>query len=310
MLTQDEAEKAMLATPDTESLRSWSQLYSDSAHLAGDKAHAERIQHLWQSYGIDTSLARYDVLQNLPLRTSLDLHAAPDGSSSGYKASLQEDELPEDPTSSPDRGLPAFHGFSANGDVTAPLVYANFASPGDFDALKARGIDVRGCIVLCKYGAIFRGLKVRAAERAGAVGVVMYNDPQEDGEYTVRNGHKAFPHGRARNPTSIQRGSVDFFSVAVGDPTTPGYPSLPGDKTDRRDPHHAIPGIPSLPISYADATPLLKALSNLGCEPDEMGAGWLGEIEGVTYHTGPSKAQVSLSSHGKSNPISIPDSMY
>ncbi|KAF4125414.1 hypothetical protein GMORB2_4254 [Geosmithia morbida] len=302
MPTQQDAERTMLETPDTELLRSWSKLYSSEVHLAGDKSHAERICQLWKSYGVATELVQYDVLQNFPLSTGLKLHAASDAPSSAYEARLEEDDLPEDPTSSPSRGLPAFHGFSANGDVTAELVYANFATPQDFENLRANGIDVRGKVVICKYAKIFRGLKVRAAEQHGAVGVIMYNDPQEDGQYTEKNGYEPFPHGPARHPSTIQRGSVDFFSVAVGDPSTPCYPSLPGDSTERRDPHHAIPKIPSLPISYADAIPFLRALNGLGKGPDTMegsaSGGWLGEIDGVTYHTGPSNVEVSLSSHG------------
>lgn len=298
--TQHEAEQVMLQTPAVDNLRHWSKLYSSEAHLAGDLAHAERIRDLWQSYGIPSDLARYDVLQNFPISSSLELRSRTSGQVL-FKASLEEDELPEDPTSLRSKGLPAFHGFSANGDVQAPLVYANFGTPEDFANLAKNGVDVRGKVVICKYAKIFRGLKVRAAQRAGAVGVVIYNDPQEDGEYTAKNGYEHYPHGPARHPSSIQRGSVDFFSVAVGDPTTPGYPSLPGGDTARGDPYHAIPKIPSLPISFADATPLLKALNGRGVAAEAMSVdteGWRGEIEGVDYCTGPSESNVFLSSQG------------
>jgi N-acetylated-alpha-linked acidic dipeptidase len=291
----------MLQTPTVDSLRHWSKLYSGEAHLAGDLAHAERIRNLWQSYGIPSELARYDVLQNFPISTSLELRSSPSGKVL-FKASLEEDELPEDPTSLRAHGLPAFHGFSANGDVEAPLVYANFGTPEDFETLRRIGVDVKGKIVICKYAKIFRGLKIRAAQEHGAVGVILYNDPQEDGEYTAINGYKHYPHGPARHPSSIQRGSVDYFSVAVGDPTTPGYPSLPGEDTLRRDPHHAIPKIPSIPISFADATPLLMSLNGKGAEPETTSRhteGWRGEIEGVDYCTGPSEENVFLSSQGK-----------
>jgi len=301
---QCEAETAMLQSVDVDRIRHWSKLYSSEAHLAGDLAHAQRICDLWRSYGIPTTLARYDVLQNFPLSTSLTLHS-PDGAVA-FEASLSEDELPEDPTSSPKNGLPAFHGFSANGDVTAELVYANFGTLEDFARLRDKGVDVRGKIVICKYAKVFRGLKVRAAQQFGAAAVIIYNDPQEDGEYTAKNGYQAYPHGPARHPSSIQRGSVDFFSVAVGDPTTPGYPSLPGSETKRRDPHHAIPTIPSLPISYADATPFMKALNGLGLSPGEMAEedGWRGELEGVDYCTGPSTMTVHLSNQGlETSPI-------
>ncbi|KAH8660399.1 hypothetical protein BX600DRAFT_514008 [Xylariales sp. PMI_506] len=299
--TQDVAEQVMLQSPQVDKLQYWSRLYSAEAHLAGDLAHAERICNLWQSYGIATELVRYDVLQNFPIGSSLRLHSGKDGNCVAYSAQLKEDELPEDPTSSPSRGLPAFHGFSANGNVCAELVYANFGTLADFELLESKGISVKGKIVICKYAKVFRGLKVRAAERFGAVGVIMYNDPQEDGQYTVKNGYKCYPHGPARHPSSIQRGSVDYFSVGVGDPSTPGYPSLPGNGTKRMDPTYAIPTIPSLPISLADATPFLVALNGCGCTADEMlesGNDWKGEIDDVDYCTGPSKVKVSLYNEG------------
>ena len=299
MVEAIDAEQVMLHTPKVQNLRHWSQLYSAEAHLAGDLAHAERIRDLWRSYGIPTELATYSVLQNFPLTQSLRLHSANGGIA--FEATLEEDELPEDPTSSPARGLPAFHGFSANGDVCAELVYANFGTLADFQLLEAKGISVKGKIVICKYAKVFRGLKIRAAEMFGAIGVILYNDPQEDGEYTIRNGYEHYPNGPARHPKTIQRGSVDFFSVAVGDPTTPGYPSLPGEDVKRQDPSHAIPKIPSLPISYAEAEPFLKALNGHGLSPFQMGgegSDWCGQLEGVDYCTGPSAVKVSLVNQG------------
>ncbi|CZR52330.1 related to glutamate carboxypeptidase [Phialocephala subalpina] len=219
-----------------------------------------------------------------------------------FKAGLEEPAIPEDPTSLPSNGFRPFHGFSANGKVTAELVYANFGTIQDFDLLAAKGISVKDKIVICKYSKIFRGLKVRAAEKYGAAGVIIYSDPQEDGEWTEKNGHLPYPHGPARHPNAIQRGSVDYFSIAVGDPTTPGYPSLPGKDTKRKNPIGAIPYTPSLPISYADALPFLKALDGHGLTPEEIGGSgsdWKGELEGVGYFTGPSKVKVTLANEGK-----------
>ncbi|KAH9233373.1 hypothetical protein K456DRAFT_1838485 [Colletotrichum gloeosporioides 23] len=298
-VTQQEAEHLMLETPTAANLRRWSKEYSAEPHLAGDLAHATRIRDLWRSYGIPTELEQYDVLQNFPVSQSLQLLDS-DGQVA-FEASLTEDEVPEDPTSSPKNGLPAFHGFSANGEACAELVYANFGELRDFELLESKGISVKGKIVICKYAKVFRGLKVRAAEQYGAAAVILYNDPQEDGQYTEANGYKPFPHGPARHPKSIQRGSVDFFSIAVGDPTTPGYPSLPGNDVERQDPGHATPKIPSLPISYADAVPFLKALNGQGLSPFSMGgegSDWKGCLAGIDYFTGPSKVRVSLANHG------------
>ncbi|KAJ0374951.1 hypothetical protein COL26b_006823 [Colletotrichum chrysophilum] len=297
-VTQQEAEQLMLETPTTANLRHWSKEYSAKPHLAGDLAHATRIRDLWRSYGIPTELEQYDVLQNFPVSQRLQLLDS-DGEVA-FEASLTEDEVPEDPTSSPKNGLPAFHGFSANGEACAELVYANFGELRDFELLESKGISVKGKIVICKYAKVFRGLKVRAAEQYGAAAVVLYNDPQEDGQYTEANGYKSFPHGPARHPKSIQRGSVDFFSIAVGDPTTPGYPSLPGNDVERQDPGHATPKIPSLPISYADAVPFLKALNGQGLSPFSMGgegSDWKGCLADIDYFTGPSKVRVSLANH-------------
>ncbi|KAI3528823.1 glutamate carboxypeptidase II [Colletotrichum abscissum] len=296
---QHEAEKLMLQSPDTTKLRHWSKLYSAEPHLAGDLAHAERIRDLWISYGIPAALEEYQVLQNFPKSQALHL-LAPDGQVD-FEASLTEDEVSEDPTSSPRNGLPAFHGFSANGEICAELVYANFGELKDFELLKSHGISVKGKIVICKYAKVFRGLKVRAAEQYGAAAVILYNDPQEDGEYTVENGYEPYPHGPARHPKTIQRGSVDFFSVAVGDPTTPGYPSLPDTDLERQDPGHATPRIPSLPISYAEAIPFLQALNGHGLIPSQIAgehSDWKGCLPAVDYCTGPSQARVFLSNQG------------
>ncbi|KAI1453375.1 Zn-dependent exopeptidase [Annulohypoxylon moriforme] len=294
-LSQEDAERLIIKIPEVEKLRSCSKLYSAKPHLAGDLQHAERIRDLWRSYGIPTELVRYDVLQNFPKHSALQLHRE-DGSIA-FDASLVEDEVAEDPTSAPQNGLPSFFGFGAHDTVSAKLVYANFGMLSDFQFLDSKGISVKGKIVICKYSKVFRGLKIRAAEQFGAIGVIIYSDPQEDGEYTVKNGYKAYPHGPARHPKSIQRGSVDFFSVSVGDPTTPGYPSLPGDQTKRQDPKRAIPSIPALPISFSDAIPFLEALNEQGLSPEEFGeAGndWKGTLDGVDYWTGPSKVNVTL----------------
>ena len=294
--TKQDAENVMRNIPEPAMLQHWSKLYSAEPHLSGDYDHAERIRALWQSYGISTKLVQYDVLQNFPLSSSLALHE--ENGSTRFKAGLTEPALSEDPTSSPDNGFPPFHGYSANGEAYSELVYANFGTLADFQLLDSRGISLQNKIVICRYGKVFRGLKVRAAERYGAAGVIIYSDPKEDGEYTVSNGYKAYPHGPARHPQSVQRGSVDFFSVAVGDPTTPGYPSLPGKGTKRQDPGKAIPKIPSLPISYADAIPFLDALNGHGLNTQEIDDDWIGGIPGIEYWTGPSQLRVSMSNQG------------
>lgn len=174
-LSQEDAERFIVESPEVERLRTCSKFYSAGPHVAGDLQHAERIRDLWRSYAIPTELTRYDVLQNFRRHTALSFHG--DDGSITYEASLVEDEVAEDPMSSPQNGLPAFFGFSAHGKVCGELVYANFGMLSDFRLLESRGTSVKGKIVICKYSKVFRGLKVRAAEQFGAIGVILYNDP-------------------------------------------------------------------------------------------------------------------------------------
>jgi N-acetylated-alpha-linked acidic dipeptidase len=120
------------------------------------------------------------------------------------------------------------------------------------------GVEVNGTIVLCRYGGIFRGLKVKGGQELGAVGVLVYSDPRDDGTVTNENGYQYYPYGPARNPTSVQRGSVQYLSVYPGDPTTPGYPSY---ENSTRTEGSNIPLIPSLPISWTNAVLLFRTLN-------------------------------------------------
>ena len=130
-----------------------------------------------------------------------------------YECSLEEDILDADPTTGLIDRIPTFHGYSASGNVTAPYVYVNFGTFQDFEDLIAANISLKGKIALAKYGHNFRGLKTKRAEELGMVGIVMYSDPQEDGEITEQNGYKTYPDGPARNPSSVQRGSTQYLSA-------------------------------------------------------------------------------------------------
>ncbi|KAF9006517.1 Zn-dependent exopeptidase [Cyathus striatus] len=139
--------------------------------------------------------------------------------------------------------VPTFHGLSKGGD--------------DYENLDQKDVSLNGSIVLCRYGGIFRGLKVKGGQDRGAAGVLIYSDPRDDGSVTEENGYAPYPHGPARNPTSVQRGSVQYLSMYPGDPTTPGYPSY---ENSTRTEASNIPSIPSLPISWANAQNLFKVL--------------------------------------------------
>uniref|UniRef100_A0A8H7Y1D9 Zn-dependent exopeptidase n=1 Tax=Psilocybe cubensis TaxID=181762 RepID=A0A8H7Y1D9_PSICU len=155
--------------------------------------------------------------------------------------------------------VPTFHGLSRGGDVTGKLVDGNYCTQEDYQNLLAKDININGTIVLCRYGGIFRGLKVKGGQDLGASAVLIYSDPQDDGTVTVENGYLPYPYGPARNPTSVQRGSVQYLSVYPGDPTTPGYPSY---ENSTRTEGSNIPLIPSLPISWENAGLLFKTLTS------------------------------------------------
>ncbi|KAL1977570.1 hypothetical protein VTN31DRAFT_429 [Thermomyces dupontii] len=310
-LSYHDLQSILLNTPATEKLEEWSRYYTAGPHLAGRNfSQVVWTQEKWKEFGVEeTTIASYDIYLNYPVdhRLALLKKKGDDKYEVTFEASLEEDVLEEDRTSGlPDR-VPTFHGYSANGNVTAPYVYANFGTYEDFEDLIKAGISVEGKIVIVKYGGIFRGLKVKRAQELGAVGVIIYSDPQEDGEITEENGYKAYPDGPARNPSAVQRGSVQFLSIAPGDPTTPGYPSKPG--VPRQDTSHAIPSIPSLPISYKEALPLLKALNGHGPKADDFNKTWHGgglAHKGVKYNIGPSPDDVVINLYNKQEYVTTP----
>ncbi|EWC43621.1 hypothetical protein DRE_01508 [Drechslerella stenobrocha 248] len=292
-------------TADADQARDWSKYYASGPHLAGKNySHVEHTWKAWESFGIPSDIVEYLVYINYPapsgpanLTHGLALvkedATRQDPSQSLpqtvlFQASLEEDVLPEDSYSQLENRPPTFHGYSASGNVTAPFVYGGYCDEPAFEELERLGVPVRGHIVVCRYGFIFRGLKVKGAQDRGAVGVVIFTDPADDHPENWAGGGqgdgKPYPQGSGRQPSSVQRGSVQFLSLRPGDPTTPGYASKPG--VERSDPYEAVPKIPSLPISYVDAVPILKALNGWGQQPKAWKKGGL-EDQGVEYWTGP-----------------------
>ncbi|KAI5282460.1 hypothetical protein KEM54_002750, partial [Ascosphaera aggregata] len=285
----------LLETPDNQKVRKWSRYYASGPHLTGRNiSQAVWTQQKWQEWGLDTEIVSYDVYLNYPRGHRLALLDSSAGIVT-YEASLEEDVLEEDVTSGLEDRIPTFHGYSASGNVTAQFVYANFGTYQDYEDLVNSDVNLTGKIVIVKYGGCFRGLKIKRAEELGAVGVLIYSDPQEDGEITEANGYDTYPNGPARNPSAVQRGSAQYLSFAPGDPTTIGYPSTPG--ADRQETVGHIPTIPSLPISYQDALPLLTALNGHGPKAAELGPRWEGGglgYKGVDYNIGPSPDNVVI----------------
>lgn len=179
---------------------------------------------------------------------------------------------------------------AASGNATAEYVYVGRGQQADFSRLVELGVPLEGKIAIARYGGPFRGLKVKNAQSHGMIAAVLFTDPGDDGDMTEANGHAAYPDGPARNPTSVQRGSVQFMSVYPGDPTTPGYPSKPD--SPRADGSRVLPRIPSIPISWVDAQPILAALDGHGTPGAQVSrTRWVGALK-ATYSTGPAPGAV------------------
>lgn len=258
----------------------WLKDYTEDNQLAGTNFRMVNYTlNRFIELGLEDSyIDEYTSYISYPLEQSLKLIH---NDSVAYTPSLIEDELKEDPTSS--YHVPAFLGYAPSGNVTAEYVYCNFGRFEDFQKLIELGVNLRGKIAIVRYGAIYRGLKVKFAQDHGMSAVLIYTDTYDDGEVTVENGYKPYPDGFARNPSAIQRGSALFLSIYPGDPTTPGYAIKPGEDKARGTPYNTIPQIPALPISYKEVAPILKQLSGQGPKVE----GWKGLVDGYDYSVGP-----------------------
>jgi N-acetylated-alpha-linked acidic dipeptidase len=227
-ISYKELQTILLETPKEEKAQEWSKYYTSGPHLAGKNlSQAEWTRDRWEEYGVKSDIIAYDVYINYPLGHRLALYKKKDSKSKNtgpdawkvkFEASLVEDVLEEDPTTGLEDRIPTFHGYSASGNVTAPYVYVNYGTYQDFEDLIKANVSLEGKIAVAKYGGIFRGLKIKRAQELGMVGAVLFTDPGDDGEATEENGVELYPDGPGRNPSSVQRGSAQFLSVAPGDP--------------------------------------------------------------------------------------------
>jgi N-acetylated-alpha-linked acidic dipeptidase len=249
-------EERFRAVPQTASAREHLRTLTREPHVAGtpeDYRTAVYVRDQLRRFGISAELREYQVLLPSPKRPTVLELVAP----RRVRLNLQEAVLPQDPSSAHARIVPLFNGYSASGDVTAPLVYVNYGLPDDYAALKKIKVDVKGKIVIARYGRSFRGVKAKVAEENGAVGLIIYSDPADDG-YVKGD---VYPDGPWRPETSAQRGSVMYIFQYPGDPLTPGTPSIAGTtRLKQDDPTLNIPRIPVQPISYGDARRLLEPL--------------------------------------------------
>lgn len=256
-------------------------------HMAatpGDRRTAAYVEREFKAAGLDTEVVPYRVLLNQPKVVRVEAYDA-----TGHL--LMKGPTPEHVDGDPYEGNPRaaipFNGSSWSGDVTAEVVYANYGRLEDYKALEARHIDVKGKIVLCRYGANFRGVKVYLAQQRGAAGVLLYSDPKDDGYAKGA----VYPKGPWRPATAIQYGSVQYLFEYPGDPETPGVASTVDLPDSARVPDATAAGQPkiiSIPISYHDAEPILKSMTG-----PEAPTEWQGALP-FKYHLGPGGVRVHL----------------
>jgi N-acetylated-alpha-linked acidic dipeptidase len=279
-------ETRFLAAPDAKLAEEHLRVLAGAPHMAGtpeDKATADYVAQKLRDAGLETEIVGYRVWMNYPAEISVDLTAPSGVTMHGpTREHVDSDPYQDDP-----RIVMPFSGMSPSGDVEAQVVYANYGTPDDFDKLDKLKVDVRGRIVLMRYGQNFRGVKVFVAQEHGAAGVILYSDPADDG---WRRGDK-YPDGPWRPDTGAQRGSVGYMFEFPGDPTTPGVASVPSLPECRRiSPEQSaqLPKIPVTPISYHDAWPILQNLAG----PDSPRE-WQGALP-FTYHVGPGPAKIRM----------------
>ena len=257
----------------------WLQQMSSAPNHVGaphNKANADMQLALFRQWGWDAHIERFDVLYPTPISTTLEL-VAPQRVTLGG----QEPAVAEDPTSANTAAaLPPYVAYQGDGDVTAPVVYVNYGMPQDYDALEQRGISVKGKIVLARYGGGWRGLKPKLAQEHGAIGCLIYSDPADDA-YAEAD---VYPKGGGRPEAGIQRGSVADMPTYPGDPLTPGVGATANAKRLTRAEAKTILKIPTLPISYRDATKIIAALDGPLVTGRQRGG------LGLAYHWGGSDA--------------------
>ncbi|MGI8732892.1 MAG: M28 family metallopeptidase [Pyrinomonadaceae bacterium] len=268
-------EEQFRAVPAPDSAREHLRRLTAEPHVAGTKedyATAIYVRDQMRSYGLNAELKEYDVLLPYPKRPAvIELLG-----SRRERLAIKEAVIPEDPSSSSAKIIPLFSGYSPSGDVTAPLVYVNYGLPPDYEALKKLGVEVKGRIVIARYGNSFRGVKAKVAEERGAVGLIIYSDPADDG-YMQGD---VYPKGPWRPLTSAQRGSVQYLFQYPGDPLTPNKPSIPGVPRIKIEEATNLTRIPVQPISYGDAQRLLGPLRG-----PVRPAGFQGGLP-IPYHVG------------------------
>ena len=285
-------EEKLRAVPSPDNMRTYMQHLSARPHHVGspyDKDNADWLLAKFKEFGFDAQIESYDVLFPTPKERQVELLECKGDSTSDcgvkFTAKLEEPTLAIDPTSGQkSEQLPTYNAYSRDGDVTAPLVYVNYGIPEDYERLERLGVSVKGAIAIARYGHSWRGIKPKVAAEHGAVGCIIYSDPEGDGFYQG----ETFPEGGYRPKDGVQRGSIADDPIYPGDALTPGVAAKKDAKRLKIEDSPVITKIPTLPISYGDAQPLLSALAG-AVVPSE----WRGHLP-ITYHVGPSTLKVHL----------------
>lgn len=283
---QRDWDEKFLAVPDRARAEQHLKILTAQPHIAGsgqDKMTADYVAKLFNIAGLQTEIVPYYVWMNRPAEISVTVTAPPNVKMSGP----HREQVAGDPFQDNPNVVMPFSGSSPSGDVEADVVYANYGRPEDFKKLEDMNIDVRGKIVIVRYGQNFRGVKSFVAEQHGAAGVIIYSDPIDDGYFKG----DPYPKGPYRPETGVQRGSIQYMFKFPGDPTTPGIAStvdLPASKRINPAQASSMPKIPTTPLSYADARPILE---NLG--GPESPREWQGALP-FTYHVGPGPVRVKM----------------
>ena len=282
-LSQSELESEFDKTLNPKNLDTWMKHMSSKPHHVGSpwsKQNAEYAANKFKEWGFESRVETFEVLVPFPKIRKLSMIAP-----NKVELKLFEPAVEGDRSSEMTKDvLPGYNAFSADGNVTGELVFVNYGLNEDYEELKRLGIDVKGKIVIAKYGRSFRGIKPKIAHEQGAIGCIMYSDPKDDG-YVVGD---VYPVGPYRNEFGIQRGSVLDMPARPGDALTPGYAATQDAERLSINEASTIMKIPVMPISYADALPLLKAIKG-PVVPDS----WKGGLP-ITYHIGPGPAKVNL----------------
>lgn len=281
--TERSWEAKFKAMPESKRIADNMHFLAAHPHNVGSEAqrrNAEWLVQQYKSWGWDAQLETFDVLYPTPKVRVLELLGP-----HPYKARLEEPVVPEDPyTQDKSPAMPPYNIYAMDGDVTGPLVYVNYGNKADYDDLDRNGVSVKGAIVIARYGGGWRGLKPKLAYEHGAIGCIIYSDPADDGYAQGLT----IPEGPMRPKWGVQRGSVSDTTLYAGDPLTPGEPSVPGTKRIAIKDSKVIMQIPTLPISWGDAEPLLQQLGGR-----TVPTAWRGALP-LTYRFGPGPAKVHL----------------